>query len=139
MPALSNGPHDPLLHRRPVKDDLGVGHANHLVPEQRKFCIVLVVAAALCARVLAAIDLQDETVPNEKVHAVPVKPGLRHDSQPKPSQSRAHVALKARVGKPVACKKHILRATCQWQFRERLPLDEPPELTAFWWFRLFWL
>ena len=78
----------------------------HLVAAQHELCIVLVVAAALYARVLAAVDLQHEPFPDKKVDAMAMNPGLRHDSQLQPGQSCAHVAFKARICEAIAGKKH---------------------------------
>lgn len=87
MQTLRDRAHDQVLHLMPPIDDLEVPDTDDVIAEKGQLCVVRDVFLALRADVVAAVDLQRQTVTEKEVHSVTADPHLRDDGQAKPAKS----------------------------------------------------
>lgn len=83
--------HDHFLGFWPVMHDLGIAKPQHGVSQRREYCIVSVVFVSLHTNMRASVDLQNQTLAQEKIHSSPFDPGLSSEPNRQLLQSEPHV------------------------------------------------
>lgn len=121
--AECDGLHDQLLHLVPAIHDLRISDPDHVVAQLPEKCIVSIVLVALRACMGGAIDLQHQSVADEKVHAMPVHPGLTANGESEPTEPKPHIRFETGIGEWAGISQHSERRSAQGERLERKTID----------------
>lgn len=123
--SLGDGLHDSRLHFRPAMHHLFVADADDRVTTQYELRVVTDVARTLRADMVPAVDLENQTLPEEKVDSVAQDPSLRSDPHSEPPQSQSHEGFQTGFGEAARSFEHLFRSASKRKPRQRRSIYKP--------------
>lgn len=124
--ALRDCAHDEVLDHGPVLHHLLIADPDDVVTHQLEFRIMSNIFASLCSDVSRTINLEYQSIPDERVDTMASDPGLDVDRELEPPQTYAKIGLESSIRERLGLGKDSPGRGAQRQPRHCVKGDELP-------------